>query len=64
MVFAQLVQRALALCTCREECNKYDVTGARVYNWPIIIIGPCGLLLVVLHLFAVPSFNLIGGVAK
>jgi len=37
-----------------------------VSNWPIIMIGPGGLLLVVSHLFAVPdsSFSLMGRVGK
>jgi len=30
---------------CRKECNKYDLTTAlTVYDWPIIMIGPGGLL--------------------
>ncbi len=33
----------------------------RVFNWPIIMIRPGGLLLVVPHLFAVPVY---GGVEK
>jgi len=32
-----------------------------IFNWPIIMIGPGGLLLVVPHLFAVPGY---GGVEK
>jgi hypothetical protein len=36
-----------------------------VSNWPIILIGPAGLLLVVPHLLAVPvSVLFMGGVAK
>jgi hypothetical protein len=40
----------------REECNKYDLTGAApcVYDWHIIMIGPGGLLSVISHLFAAP----------
>jgi hypothetical protein len=33
-------------CTYREECNKYDPTAARVYDWPITMIGQGGLQLV------------------
>jgi hypothetical protein len=35
-----------------------------VFDWPTIMIGPCGLLLVVSDLFAVPVFCFMGGVAK
>ncbi len=36
------------LCTCRKECNKYDLTAAQCF-WLAqhIMIGPGGLLLVV-----------------
>ncbi len=31
----------------REECNKYDLIAAPCFLiWPNIMIGPCGLLLV------------------
>jgi len=46
-----LVKSAATQCTCRKECNKYDLA---VTDWPIIIIGPGGLLLVVPHLFGIP----------
>jgi hypothetical protein len=39
-----------ALCICRKECNKYDLTAAQCFSdWSIIMIGPAGLLLVVTH---------------
>jgi hypothetical protein len=42
------------LCTCRKECNKYDLTAAHVSDWPIIMIRPGGSLLVTpRNLFAV-----------
>jgi hypothetical protein len=38
----------------REECNKYDLTTISLFlNWPIIMIRPSGLLLVVPHIYAV-----------
>ncbi len=49
-----LVEGAAALCTCRKECNKYDLTATRVSHWPIIMICAGGLLLVVPHLLEVP----------
>jgi hypothetical protein len=36
-----------------EECNKYDLTCAFLFDWPLIMIAPGGLLLVVSYLFAV-----------
>jgi hypothetical protein len=39
-------------CTCRKECDKYDLTAAGVSDWLIIMIGPGGLLLVVPDLCA------------
>ncbi len=59
-----LVNGAAALCTCRKECSKYDLTAASVSDWPIIMIGPGGLLLVVPHLFAVPVSVLLVGLQK
>jgi len=57
-----LVKGAAALCNCRKECSKYDLTAAGVSEWPIIMIGPGGLLLVVPHhLFAVPVSVLLVG---
>jgi hypothetical protein len=39
-----------ALCICRKECNKYDLTAAQCFSdWSIIMIRPGGLLLVVTH---------------
>jgi len=35
-----------------------------VFDWPVIMIGPCGLLLVVPHLFAVPVSVLWVGLQK
>jgi hypothetical protein len=49
-----LVQGSAALHTCKKECNKYDLLLLSVSGWPIIMIGPGGLLLVVPHLFPVP----------
>jgi hypothetical protein len=47
---------AAMMCTCRKECNKYDLS--------IIMIGLSGLLLVVPHLFAVPVLVLWVGLQK
>ncbi len=36
-------------CTvAREECNKYDLTDCCLsrYDWPIVMIGPSGLLFI------------------
>jgi hypothetical protein len=46
--FAEYSNKVLA----REECNKYDLTAGPCH-WPIVMIGPGGLLLVVSHLFGV-----------
>jgi hypothetical protein len=43
-----LVKGAATLCPCRKECNKYDILLLSVSDSPIIMIGPGGLLLVVL----------------
>jgi YHS domain-containing protein len=44
----------------REECNKLDLTAGPCH-WPIVMIGPGGLLLVVSHLFGWrPGFNFYG----
>ncbi len=50
----------------REECNKYDLTAALpIFDWPIIMIGRGGLLLVVPTYLALQSrFSFMGGVAK
>jgi hypothetical protein len=33
------------MCSCRKECNKYDLTtDLSVSDWPITMIGPGGLL--------------------
>jgi len=50
--------------TFEKECNKFDLTALSVSDWPIIIIGPGGLLLVVPHLFAVPVLVLWVGLPK
>jgi hypothetical protein len=56
---------AASLCTCRKECNKYDLTATQcVSDLPIIMIGPGGLLLVVSHLFAIPASVLWVGLQK
>jgi hypothetical protein len=61
-VLPRLVVKRHNLAACcaplREECNKYDLTGALCLwlAWPANhkwMIGPGGLLLVVSHLFAV-----------
>jgi hypothetical protein len=36
------------------HCNKYDLSAGQCFDWPIIMIGPAGLLLVAPHLFVVP----------
>jgi hypothetical protein len=59
-----LVKGAAMLCTCRKECNKYDLTLITVSDWPIIMIGPGGLLLVIPRLFAVSLFVLWVGLQK
>jgi hypothetical protein len=33
-----LAKGIAAVCTCRKECNKYDLLI--VSDWPIIMIGP------------------------
>jgi len=43
---AWLLKGAAALCTCRKECNKCDLTAAQYFSLAIIMIGPGGLLLV------------------
>ncbi len=51
----------------RKECNKYNLISWSVFRTsPIIMIGPNGLLLIVLHLFAlsVSSVSFMVGVAK
>jgi hypothetical protein len=35
----------------REECNNYDLLLPVSRDWPIMMIGPGGLLLVISHLF-------------
>jgi len=53
-------------CTCKKECNKYDLTIAQCFvsNWAIIMIGPCGLLLVVPPPICCLSFSFMGGVEQ
>jgi hypothetical protein len=56
LTFRWLVKGAtMLLHTSREkECNKYDLMSVfSVSDWPLIMIGPSGLLLVVSHLFPV-----------
>jgi hypothetical protein len=49
----------------KKECNKCDLTHAlSVCCWPIIMIRPGGLLLVVPPHICCPSFSFMGGVAK
>jgi hypothetical protein len=47
VLLQQLVKGSAALCTCRKECNKYDLIWLllSVSDWRIIMIGPGGLLL-------------------
>jgi hypothetical protein len=52
-----LVKWAAALCTCRKECKR------SVSDWPIIMIGPGVLRLVVPHLFVVRVSVFMGAVA-
>jgi hypothetical protein len=47
--------------TVRKEYNKGVMS---VSDWPIIVIGPGGLLLVVPHIFAVPVSVLWFGLKK
>jgi hypothetical protein len=43
-----LVHGATQLCTSKRECNKYWTwLQLSISDWSIIMIGPCGLLLVV-----------------
>ncbi len=49
-----LVKGAATVCTCRKQFNKHDLTAAQFSDWPITMIGPAGLLLVVPQLFAIP----------
>jgi hypothetical protein len=57
-----LVKGTATLCTCRTGCNKYDLTGAHVSDWLIIMIGPGGLLLVPPEPNCCLSFSFKGGV--
>ncbi len=64
-IIAQLVWRAGALCTCREECNKYDLTAAQCFwlahhnnNWSRWFVSSSS------QPICCPSFSFIGGVAK
>jgi hypothetical protein len=59
-----LVRGAVAMCTCRKECNKYDLTAAPCFwlthhddssTWFAISSPPP---------ICCPSFSFIGGVAK
>jgi hypothetical protein len=60
-----LVKGSAVLCTCKKECNKYDLTAAECSDWSIIMIRPGGLLLLVVpHLFAVPVSVLLVGLPK
>jgi hypothetical protein len=45
------------VCTCRNECNKYDLTSdTSVSDWPIIMIDPGGFMVKVYHTFVDGSF--------
>jgi hypothetical protein len=59
-----LVKGATMLCTCKKECNKYNLTLITVSDCPIIMIRPGGLLLVVPHLLAGSVFVLWVGLQK
>ncbi len=54
-----LVKGTAAVCTCRKECRKYDVTAAAHHNdwsrWFAISSPPP---------ICCPSFNFMDGVAK
>jgi hypothetical protein len=49
------VVKGAAICAPAEKSNKYDMTSSsQCFLLAIIMIGPSGLLLVVLDLFAIP----------
>ncbi len=54
-----------AVHRCTKECNKYDLIAAQCFSdWPIIMTGPGGSLLVVPHVFANPVLVLWVGLQK
>jgi len=59
-----LVKGTAMLCTWRKEFNKYDLTVLSVSDWPRVMIGAGGLLLVLPQLFAVPVSILWVGLQK
>jgi hypothetical protein len=60
-----LVKSTAVMCTRRKLCNKYDLTAMlSISDWPIIMVGPGGLLFVVPQPICCPSFSFMGGVAK
>jgi hypothetical protein len=65
-ILLRLVKRKRKAWQFQEKSvNKCDLTAAPCFfNWPIIMIGPGGLLLVVFHLFAVSVLVLWVGLEK
>jgi hypothetical protein len=62
--FAEAGKKSQQRCApAREECNKCDLTGFPVFDWPIIMIRPGGLLLRVLT-YLQSCFSFMGGIAK
>jgi hypothetical protein len=45
-IFVQFAEAGKCCAPARDECNKYDLV-LPVFDWPIIMIGLGGLLLVV-----------------
>jgi hypothetical protein len=55
-----LVKCATSLCTCRKECNKYDLTAAQCFwNWSVQVVSFGAS-----QLFAVPVSVLSTGLGK
>jgi hypothetical protein len=57
-VLQWLVKAAATLCTCRKECNKYDLTAAQHF-WLVHMVCYCSSLPI-----RCPSFSFIGGVER
>jgi hypothetical protein len=57
-IFAQFAQASKMdnKVTCAPA--REDVINSNLTNWSIIMVGPCGLLVVVSHLFGVPTLVL------
>ncbi len=65
-VLLWLVKGATMLCTLQKtQCNRYDLTSSQcLFYWPMIMIHPSGLLLVLPPPICCTSFSFMGGVAK